>query len=122
MIQSIFHNVTNHIQIEDNRFEREFRDLTLDPALFNHEAHIRLAWIHIKKYGPDKARVNICKQISLFDKTFGDGTKYDKKLTEGSIRLIDHHIKKSNSTDFVSFINEFPELKTDFLSLVKKWI
>ena len=54
-----------HYQLTDNQFETQFADLSMDPTLFSHEAHLRLAWIHIKHHGVDKAIENICSQNIL---------------------------------------------------------
>jgi hypothetical protein len=40
-----------HFSLTDIEFENQFENGTLKPELFSHEAHVRLAWIHIKKYG-----------------------------------------------------------------------
>jgi hypothetical protein len=38
-------------KLRDELFEKQFQNCQFNPALFNHEAHLRLAWIHITKYG-----------------------------------------------------------------------
>ena len=37
----------DHRQLTDQEFSAQFEQTTLDAALFNHEAHLRLAWIHL---------------------------------------------------------------------------
>lgn len=37
----------NHFQLSDTEFEEQFKACTLDSGLFNPEAHLRLAWIHV---------------------------------------------------------------------------
>jgi hypothetical protein len=51
--------MNSHFELSDELFEEQFQNCQLNPALFNHEAHLRLAWIHITKYGIDKAIENI---------------------------------------------------------------
>ena len=34
-----------HYTLTDNEFEKQFQTSSLDPAIFTHEAHLRLAWI-----------------------------------------------------------------------------
>jgi hypothetical protein len=38
-------------QLSNREFEEQFSNMHLDPALFTHKAHLRLAWIHISRYG-----------------------------------------------------------------------
>ena len=58
--------MATHYQLTDSEFESAFREGTLSPALFDHEAHLRLAWIHLRTYGLDQAISNICSQLKAF--------------------------------------------------------
>ena len=107
-----------HAELTDLEFEAKFNDCSLDPHLFNHEAHLRLAWIHIKKYGPNTAIANICTQIKRFDATHGDGTKFHTTLTIASLKIVYHFFLKSKSNTFQGFIEEFPRVKTNFRDLI----
>jgi len=93
----------------------------LDPHLFSHEAHLRLGWIHLKKYGATKACENVCEQILKFDITHDKGEKFHKTLTVASVKIIHHFIQESEGQTFQEFIQEFPRLKTDFKSLMDKY-
>ena len=107
-----------HLQLSDLEFETQFEDSSLSPSLFSHEAHLRLAWIHIKHYGVDQAIENICNQIKRFDQTHGDGTKFHVSITVVAVKVVDHFMKKSVSDNFQDFILEFPRLKYNFKDLV----
>ena len=95
--------MNDHFDLDDDCFEASFRDSSLDPALFNHEAHLRLAWIHINKYGVEQAVRNICPQIQSFDRKYGDGSKYHETVTVAAIRAVNHFNEKSLSTNFSDF-------------------
>jgi hypothetical protein len=90
----------------------------MDSELFIHEAHLRLAWIHVRKYGLAQAEKNLCKQIAKFDKTFGDGTKFNLTVTVASAKVIDHFKQKTLSNTFTEFISEFPRLKSNFKDIL----
>jgi len=107
-----------HFTLSDTDFEIQFANCSLDPELFIHEAHLRLAWIHITKYGLNEAEKNICEQIKRFDKTFGIGMKFHVTLTIASVKMINHFIRKSESDNFVDFMKEFPRLKSNFRELI----
>lgn len=107
-----------HYQLSDIEFEQQFANCSLDPALFSHEAHIRLAWIHVKKYEEKIAIEHICNQIQLFDQIHGNGTKFNKTVTIASVKAVHHFIGKSKAKTFKEYIEEFPRLINNFKALL----
>jgi hypothetical protein len=107
-----------HFDLTDLAFEKKFKNGTLNPEIFSHEAHLRLAWIHITKYGEEAAIQNICTQLAAFVKFVGAEDKYNQTLTIASIKAVRHFIKKSSSDTFQDFISEFPRLKYNFKDLM----
>lgn len=108
----------SHSELTDNAFEEDFRLCRLSPSLFTHEAHLRLAWIHLKKYGLHKALTNIEKQIRAFVKHVGAEDKYHQTLTIAAVRMVNHFMIKSKTNNFQDFIVENSELKTNFKELI----
>jgi len=106
------------LHLSDPEFEEQFANCALDPKLFTHLGHLRLAYVHLKKYGSDRAVKNICAQIEEYDKTFGDGTKYHATVTVAAVAVMDHFIRKSGSETFSDFIKEFPRLETHFRDIL----
>jgi hypothetical protein len=107
-----------HFDLTDLEFEKQFENCTLNPEIFSHEAHLRLAWIHITKYGEKTAIQNICSQLITFVEFVGAKGKYNQTLTIAAIKAVYHFIKKSNSETFQDFISEFPRLKYNFKDLM----
>lgn len=110
--------MTNRLELMDLEFERQFESCDLNPTLFNHAAHLRLAWIHISNYGIEKAISNIESQIKNFVKHVGATDKYNTTLTVAAIRAVYHFMLKSESNSFEDFIKEFPRLTTNFRELI----
>jgi hypothetical protein len=108
-----------HFDITDTEFEMQFADCSFNPALFSHEAHLRLAWIHIDKYGVENAIENICSQLVAFVSALGAYDKYNKTLTIAAIRAVYHFKLRSKSDNFQDFIIEFPRLKHNFRQLIE---
>lgn len=108
-----------HFELTDQEFETQFEKLTLHPVLFSHEAHIRLAWIHIKQYGLDQAIENICTQIKAFATFHGDADKYNHTVTIAAIRAVYHFMLKAGLDNFSDFITTHPRLKTSFKQLIE---
>jgi len=107
-----------HFTLTNAEFERLFEACSFDPALFTHEAHIRLAWIHMRNYGLDKASYNVVSQLQEYTKALGVADKFDLGLTIASLKIIHHFTEKSASDPFDSFLSEFPRLNTNFSDLL----
>lgn len=108
-----------HLCLTDAEFESLFANCSLNPAHFSHEAHLRLAWIHITKYGILQAIENIEVQLQNFVAHAGAKDKYSKTLTVAAIRAVYHFVLKSQSNNFADFIAEFPRLKNSFKELME---
>lgn len=107
-----------HNELSDIEFERQFIACEFDPGDFSHEAHLRLAWINIKRYGIEQAEINVQDQLQKFVGFVGAKDKYNKTLTIAAIKAVDHFIRKSKAVEFSDFINEFPRLKYNFKELM----
>jgi hypothetical protein len=108
----------SHLQLSDSDFENQFADHTIDPAIFTHEAHLRLAWIHIHQYGLDTAITNICSQLKSFTQVLGVPDKYNETVTVAAIRAVYHFTLQSKAGTFEAFIEEHPRLKTNFKQML----
>lgn len=108
----------NHLLLTDELFEEQFANASLDPALFNHEAHLRLAWIHIHKYGIAKAIDNITHQLMNYVARLGAGDKYNHTLTIAATRAVQHFYNKTATGNFQEFIAANPRLKSNFKDLM----
>lgn len=107
-----------HYQLSDTEFNKQFSDCTLNPELFSHEAHLRLAWINIRNLGLEKAEANIQNGLQNFVAHVGAKNKYHTTLTIVSMKAVYHFMKQSKTNNFKDFIAENPELKTNFKSLI----
>ena len=107
-----------HFELSDSEFEKQFINCELNPEIFTHEAHLRLAWIHIKKYGIVEAETNIQCQLREYVKSVGSENKYNTTLTLAAVKAVYHFILKSDSNSFQEFMIEFPRLKNNFRELM----
>ena len=107
-----------HFDLSDNDFEQHFATCKLSPVLFSHEAHLRLAWIHIDKYGISKAIANTCTQLKQFVVSIGAEDKYNETVTIAAIKAVYHFKLKSETTNFHDFILRNPKLKNNFKELL----
>lgn len=110
-----------HYKISDAEFEKQFTENTFKPLWFTHEAHLRLAWIYITKYGKETALEMYSKQLQDFANKYNADGKYNATLTFASIQIMDVFIQKSDAYDFQDFINEFSQLKTNFKEIISTY-
>jgi hypothetical protein len=108
-----------HFQLNDDAFEQQFADCELDAELFSHEAHLRLAWIHIQKYGVDDAIENVSTQLKRYTAHVNAADKFNKTITMAAVYAVHHFMQKTPSGDFFSFIGVNPQLKYQFKSLIQ---
>ncbi|MEM9850141.1 MAG: hypothetical protein AAF847_19780 [Bacteroidota bacterium] len=110
-----------HFELSDAAFEQAFQDSTLDPTLFSHEAHLRLAWIHLNRYGYEQAMQNVCDQLQSYTQAVGAADKYNMPLTMAATKAVHHLMSQSDTDNFSDFIEAFPQLKHDFRRTVSPY-
>ena len=108
----------NHWKFSDEIFERKFEACTFRPLWFSHEAHLRLAYIYITKYKSEVAFQKYNQQLYNFAIKFDAEKKFNKTVTFASIKVMDFYLKKSKSENFIDFLIEFPELKSNFKAIL----
>ncbi|NQZ79174.1 MAG: hypothetical protein HRT61_24100 [Ekhidna sp.] len=112
--------VKDHNQFTDDELEQKFETYRLKPGMFSHEAHLRLAYIHIVKYGAKQAEINMVNQIKGYAEFLGVFDKFNKTVTIASVKTMHHFISKSNGNSFKELTSSYPELLNDFKGILKK--
>ena len=107
-----------HFELSDSQFEKEFNSCRISPADFTHEAHLRLAWINIRKYGIEQAELNIQNGLKNYVEFVGAKGKYNTTLTIAATKAVYHFMLRSDSDNFKDFLIEFPKLKNNFKELM----
>ncbi len=102
--------------MNDKVFLSQFKNCTLPPELFDHRAHLRLAWLQIKYFGLEQALQNCCEQISRFASFHGDSQKYHTTITVASVYAVNHFMKEEMSFD--EFIEKNSQLLSDLKALI----
>jgi hypothetical protein len=107
-----------HRELSDTVFLQQFASCQLTPELFSHEAHLRLAWLHLEEHELEEAIRLVAHQIIAYVTALGAGDKFNMTLTVAAIRVVHHFRQKAKSTRFLAFIREFPQLKNNFKELL----
>jgi len=108
----------SHLELSDNEFMKQFAQCELEPKLFTHEAHLRLAWTHLHRYGLETALKNIQLQLQKYVKHLGAEDKYNTTLTIAAVKAVYHFMLRSDTINFKDFIAENPRLLTNFKELI----
>lgn len=108
-----------HSHLSDPQFIHKLEDCSLDPEVFTHEAHLRLAWINIKNHGIEKAVDLTQSQLKAYVEHLGAAHKYNTTLTIAATRAVYHFILKSKAEKFDEFMSESPRLKKEFKKLME---
>lgn len=108
-----------HWTLTDEALDLQLRTGILAPETFTHEAHLRLAWIHIRQYGLAAAITEIPIQIQRFAKSVEEPHKFHLTLTIAAIKVVAHFMSQSQGSDFLILLQEFPRLKTAFRELLQ---
>ena len=98
----------DHTKFTDHEFEESF----------THEAHLRLAWIHLGLYGLHRALSNVTTQLRNFTAHLGATDKYNETMTVAAIHAVHHFMIRSTTSNFSDFITENPRLVWNFKELM----
>ncbi len=107
-----------HRELTDSEFEKQFEHCLLDSKDFSHEAHLRLAWIHVTKYGIDQGIENIQTQLKKYVKHIGEEKIFNTTLTVAAVMVVYHFMLKSKFNSFDVFIQKHSRLNTHFKLLI----
>ena len=111
-----------HTQFTDAEFEQKFSDTSLLKKQFTHDAHLRLAWIHVSKYGEQQAIINLTSQIKAYVSKLGLAHKYVENTTIAAVQLVNSRYVRQPITSYSEFINSNPDLRTHFQELIQEYL
>ncbi|QMU65869.1 MAG: hypothetical protein GKR88_17370 [Flavobacteriaceae bacterium] len=109
-----------HYRYSDDIYEEKFKSGKFPPLYFSHEAHLRLAYIHIKKYRLEQSIQHMGRQIYHFAIKYGATMKFNATVTYASLQIMNRYMQQSESDHSSDFIKEFPSLSEDFKGIIKQ--
>jgi N-formylglutamate deformylase len=108
----------SHFNLSNAEFKKQFANCSLDPTVFSHEAHLRMAWLLIHEQGLQNAEDSIQDQLQKFVSHLGETDKYHVTVTLVAMKAVHHFIQRSKAETFKEFIVQNPRLKSNFKELV----
>lgn len=107
----------SHRELNDEEFLNRLAECTLDPSIFSHEAHLRLAWLKLNT-SAEEALVEVPKIIQNYTAHLGAEDKYHHTVTLAAVKVVEHFKALTASNDFSQFIEKNDRLLSDFKGLL----
>ncbi len=102
---------THGLTDTDRQFRRDFEAFAVSPADFNHEAHVRLAYVYLAEAGVEAAAQRMRDALLAF---LGHHdlprSKFHETLTRSWILAVNHFMDKAGSGSASDFIVRHPAL------------
>lgn len=104
--------------LDDKTFFAQFHDQSLNPEHFDHRGHLRIAWLHLKRYPPQEACARVCDGIHDLATALGAAEKFHYSLSEALVLIMAGRMQGSAPTDFEAFLAANPDLLADARGLL----
>ena len=96
---------------EDRIFLAAFEACTVAPSQFNHQAHVRLAYVYLTEYNTDAAVQKMRDALLKFlEHNSIPRSKFHETLTRAWVLAVRHFMNRSISASAAEFIAKNPEL------------
>ena len=105
---------------EDLDYLRQFERCTLDPASFDHRAHLRVAWLYLQTNDLESACSKTCDGIRAFAASAGDPGKFHHTITEFLVRTMAGRDDADPAADFDGFVRRNQDLLADARGLIDR--
>lgn len=105
----------------DAKTVEEFEAGTIDPDLFDHEAHVYVAWSYVQDYELKDAIVRFCSALRQLTIRLGIESKYHETITWFFIILIAERMSTRRSDDWHSFKCQNPDIFATGPSIVGRY-
>ena len=109
------------MRTDDEAFLAAFETCTLNPALFNHRGHLRLALLHLQAQGFETTATTLPRRIQRYATYLGAPEKFHATLTHALLELVQERLTlMPPGTPWEAVLAAHPELERDALALVQE--
>jgi hypothetical protein len=96
---------------EDRNFRSAFEAYAVTPSQFNHEAHVRLAYVYLAEYDVESAVQRMREALLNFLEHNGiPRSKFHETITRAWVLAVRHFMNRSASTSSADFIAKNQEV------------
>jgi hypothetical protein len=96
--------------MDDDAFLAAFEAGALQHHGFGHRDHLRMAWLYIRRYGPDQAVRRAETGLRALAAAHGHPERYSATRTAVWVTLVAHHLAEAPELGFGEFLERFPRL------------
>jgi hypothetical protein len=79
--------------VDDSQFLAAFEAATIPNKAFRHRDHLRMAWLYVRRDGPEIGTTRICEGLRRFAAAHGVAHAYHETLTRFWARLMAHAVE-----------------------------
>ena len=106
--------------LDDDAFLTRFECLDLGPEYFDNRGHLRMGWLHLRRYGLTVGSARLCDGIRRLAEKFGAPGKFNHTLTEALMRIMSTRMRETDASDFDAFLTHNPGLVNDARGLLAR--
>lgn len=107
--------------INDDEFVLKFEQLSLEPIHFNHEGHIRLAYLYLDCYDFNTATNKVCNGIKHYAESLGASDKFNLTLTNAIVIIMSRRMEQQNNSSWQQFIANNPDIAADIKGVLSQY-
>jgi hypothetical protein len=96
--------------LDDDDFIATFERGGFSGDAFPHQAHIRMAWLYVRRLGPERAIERAAEGIRALARANGQPALYHDTVTRAWVYLVADAITRSPSASFEGFMTRNPQL------------
>jgi N-formylglutamate deformylase len=98
------------MDMDDDAFLDAFERGALQDHGFGHRDHLRMAWLYVRRYGPDQAAGRAEAGLRNLAALHGHPERYSATRTAVWVALVGHHLAEAPGLGFDAFLKRFPRL------------
>lgn len=105
--------------LSDTAFLEQFEQQTLPPEHFNHQGHLRLAWLYLNLFDLATAVDKVCLGIKTYAESLGATDKFHWTITDALVRIM---AKRMGAEDaWPVFLQNNQDLLNDALTILHQY-
>ena len=106
--------------LDDDTYLIRFASRALGPEHFDHRGHLRMAWLHLVRYGLAEGNARVCAGIRDLANSFGVPEKFNHTLTEALMRIMARRLADQAGDSFDAYLAHNPDLVLDARGLLAR--
>ncbi|MEP1742450.1 MAG: hypothetical protein ABJI60_15270 [Kangiellaceae bacterium] len=104
--------------LSDQQFIKEFEQLSLNPAHFNHLGHLRITWLYLNQHPIEQATEKVVSGIRQYATSLGAPDKFHMTMTRALVTIIANRCQPIANHSWNEFIEANQDLVNDAKALV----